>query len=633
MTTLTSSGRGIFERVSKEISNVVAIMYPGYASRDTEPIAESLDYDGHVVLVDEEFKDAVHAYLLAQGGPRGRHVRRISGGITGEASRGVGSEVVPWSALRVQQASITQVSGDPNPNIALMAATSAVVTPTTEGAVLPPLTADPTLVVDIPLPPPEPPRIRTENTEFLRFQQARPATWRLLIVAVMLVAVGAVVVWSRISHGGAKPAPPHVAVTSSKATGTVVTLTRGPINLSQLRTSLTRSGHSNLISSVPGGAVEVNANIVVGTRATFDITRAALLLFSDAEQHVQILARGGTLNFADDTISSWTKQGDVDTDTIAGRANLVATGRGTELNLTNCWVVGLGTAQDPGISWRDGASGSVQSSRFSQDWRGAFAYKSGQLTIVNSSFSNSQEDGALLLDPGTGSSVSDSTFANNTQSGLEVEGTVHNLNLVSDTADHNGYAGLLTQVTTGEVEAIHGLFYDNQWYGISVGGGQFNIDEAKIWANQTGIYIHGGDNSVTDSDLSANEQDGIFITGSDTVVTANTDRFDHNSVAGLWAAAGRIQVTSGLFDENVTGIRIARYARRFFQAEGNDITNNSKDGVSLDVGPGIQIQGNVIDDNGDSGISTNKTYKNLKTMLEENTLSNNQIASRIRASD
>ena len=43
---------------------------------------------------------------------------------------------------------------------------------------------------------------------------------------------------------------------------------------------------------------------------------------------------------------------------------------------------------------------------------------------------------------------------------------------------------------------------------------------------------------MTDSDLSANTQDGIYVTGADTAVTATADRFDHNSVSGLWAAAG-----------------------------------------------------------------------------------------------
>ena len=266
-----------------------------------------------------------------------------------------------------------------------------VVALTTDIAATLPITAPlPAVVVDIPPPPTEPPTVGTEITEFLRFQLTRPLTRRTIVLVVLLAAVAAgVVAWSTTDGGRATLPPAHVAVSSSTA-GTVVTVTRGSANLSQLRDALSRSGHAGLISSVPGGAVEVNTDIVVGTRATLNIDGAALLLLSDAEKQVRLSVQGGVLNFDNDTISSWTAQGSVDWDPIGGRANLVATGRGTELNLTNCLVVGLGTAQDPGISWREGASGIVQDSRFSQDWRGAYAYKSGSLTILNSNFSNSR---------------------------------------------------------------------------------------------------------------------------------------------------------------------------------------------------------------------------------------------------
>ena len=85
-------------------------------------------------------------------------------------------------------------------------------------------------------------------------------------------------------------------------------------------------------------------------------------------------------------------------------------------------------------------------------------------------------------------------------------------------------------------------------------------------------------------------------------------------------------MTAGLFDENLTGIRIAGFSGSFL-AMGNTITNNVKDGVTIDVAPGIQIRRNVIDDNGASGISTNKAY-NLNAMVKENTITNNRTAAR-----
>jgi parallel beta-helix repeat protein len=491
--------------------------------------------------------------------------------------------------------------------------------------------AVPALAVEIPLPP-ELPVVGTEITDFLRFNVARRHTWRPLLLVVLLVAVAVGAgMWVAVGHAEAKVKPVRVAVTASTA-GTVVWITRGPVDLSQLERSLTLSGHGSLISSVPGGAVEVNANIVVGTRGILTITRSALLLRSDALTHVRLLAQGGELNLDDDTVTSWTSEGAVDEDPLGGRADIVATGRGAELNFTNCQVIGLGTdTDDPGVSWTEGASGTVQNSQFSDNWRAAYADESGALNIVNSSFTRSQEDGVLMLDPGRGSTIQNSTFANNARSGLEIAGTARNLNLVDDTADNNGDVGLLTRLTAGDVNSNGGLFYDNLQSGISADGGRLSLNGAKVWANETGVALNGGADSVTGSDLSANTQYGMFVTGAGTAVTAGNDRFDHNSLSGLWVSNGRIVVTGGLFDENLTGINLAGSSDSF-RATGNTITNSVKDGIALDVAPGIQIEGNVIENNGDSAISTNKAY-NLRPVLAQNTIANNQTATRIRASD
>jgi hypothetical protein len=470
--------------------------------------------------------------------------------------------------------------------------------------------------------------IGMEITDFVRFYRApiRRRAWHRLLVALLVVATGGA--WLVVSSSKPASAAAHVAVTASTA-GTVVTLTGGSLDLGQLRQSLTRSGHRGLISLVAGGAIEVNSDIVVGARATFTVTHSALLLRSDERTHVRLTAQGGELNFSDDTIASWTAKGVVDTNPIGGRADIVATDRGAELNFSHCRVIGLGTDEDdPGVSWRDGAAGTVDDSQFSENWRAAYAYKSGPLTILSSSFTGSQEDGVLLLEPGLGSTVRDSTFANNGQSGLEIAGNVDDLTLVHDTADRNRDAGFLTRVRAGSVDMIGGLVYDNEQAGISAAGGHLSIAGTKVWANETGLSIAGGDVSVIGSDLSANTQDGMYVSGDGTEVTAAADRFDHNSRSGVWVADGQVGVTGGFFDENLTGIRIAGFSHTF-RAAGNTITNSIKDGVALDVAPGIQIQGNVIEDNGDSAISTNKTY-DLSPILKQNTIVNNQTATRVR---
>lgn len=474
-----------------------------------------------------------------------------------------------------------------------------------------------------------PPSVSTEGTDFIRFYSApvRGALWRPLLIFLLVVAATGGGLWSILSSGSPSGRPARVAVTTSKS-GFEIRLTGGLIDLAQLRTALTRSGHGNLISPLPGGAVAVNADIYVGKRATLTVTSSALLLRSGLKTHVRLSTDGGALNFDDDTITSWTSQRNVDADPVGGRADIVATGHGAQLNFTHCQVLGLGTdAGSPGVSWREGAAGTVLDSQFSENWRGAYAYKAGPLTILGSSFTGSQEDGLLLLDSGAGSTIQNSNFANNDHSGLEIAGTRGSLTLIGITAHGNRLAGLLTRVDA-DVAVSDGLFYSNNQFGISADGGRLSLVGTKVWANTTGITVDGGVAAVTGSDLSGNSRDGMYVTGSGSRVTASADRFDHNTRSGVWVTDGRVAVTDGLFDENVTGIRVDGFSDSF-EAEDNTITNSVKDGVALEVAPGIEIRGNVIEGNGDSAISTNKAY-NLTRVLRENTIADNHTATRIR---
>jgi hypothetical protein len=489
----------------------------------------------------------------------------------------------------------------------------------------------PTILVDVP-PPPLHPAIVTEATDFLRFSRTRRLTRHQTVLSVLLVlaiVAGAGLWWTKV-RGHNSPPPAHVAVTTT-AGRTVVTLSKGSDDLPQLRQSLARAGHGALITSVPGGAVELNGDVVVGRGATLTITQTALLLRSTALTRVQLSTQGGRIDLVDDTVTSWTTQGAVDTATTTGRAEIVAAGSGAELNITNSRVVGLGSnVSSPGVSWRNGAGGTVRNSQFSQNWTAVYADRSGPLTISGSSFTSSRDDGVLLVDPGAGSTISSSSFAHNAQSGLEVDGAIGTLKLAGLSGDHNRLAGLLTRVTAGTLAMSNGLFYSNGQFGISANGGRLSLTGTKAWANNTGVSIDGGIDTLSGTDLSGNRQDGMYVTGAGAVVRATTDRFDHNSRSGVWVAGGRVTLTGGLLDENLTGIRI-QGPSHYFRASGNTIRDNLKDGLALDVSPGIEIRGNVIEDNGDSAISTNKA-SGVKRFFKENTIAHNQTTTRIRAS-
>jgi hypothetical protein len=564
-------------------------------------------------------------HTQASGGLGGRHVRADHQ--LDEIAHGHDSEDVVTRARHVRGG-----LSEAETAVATNGSTPEVVDPPEAPADLtqsgqPPVSRGP--MVEVP-PRPELPATVTEASDFLSYSRRRRLTrfQFIIILIVLVVAAAAAGLWWAKGRGHGTLPTAHVTVTTTGAR-TVVALTKGSDSLPQLRRALAHQGHAGLIASVPGGAVEVEATITVGRGGALGITKTALLLSSSGASPVELSAQGGRLDLLDDTVSSWTSGGTVATDAATGRPDLIATGRGAQLNITNCQVVGLGTnAASPGVSWTYGASGTVMDSHFSGDWRAASAFRSGPLTFTNSSFSRSLDDGALLIDPGAGTTIKDSTFDHNAQSGLDVDGTVRRLTLASDAADHNRVTGLVTRVVAGQVAVTGGLLYDNGQFGLSAIGGRVTASGTKAWDNTTGFGIDGGTDSVHGVDLSGNKRDGMYVAGAGTTVTASSDRFDHNSRAGVWVNAGRVTLTGGLLDENDTGIRVEGTARSL-RAIGNTITDNLKDGLALDVSPSLDIRGNVIDDNGASAISTDKKT-NLKPLFTHNSISHNQTATRIR---
>lgn len=469
--------------------------------------------------------------------------------------------------------------------------------------------------------------------EFLRYG-ARRRTRRRRAVAIGVVGVLGVVVagyFSGITSGSKPPPPAHLAV-RELASGAVVTLTGGTDDLPTLERSLRQAGRGGLLRTVTGGAVEANASIDIGRGATLTITRTALLLRSAPRLYVRLKVVGGTLDLRQDTVTSWTSAGTIDSNQQASRPDITATGRRSVLDIDATQVVGLGAKKGyPGLTWRAGASGTVVDSQFTHDWRCGYAYRSGPLSITGSSFSDCGENGLVLASPGAGTSIVDSNFSGSAGSGLAVTGSVRDLTLTGDTAASDRVDGFDISQAAGAVTVAGGTFHGDGQDGILVASGRVTVTGAKAWSNQVGVFFDGGSSTVTGTDLSANTMDGIRVDGPHTKVTATTDRLDNNSRSGLWVSDGNVSVMSTSSTENLTGMEVNGIGQ-YFHAVSDTISDNVKDGVALDTVKGVAVRGSTIDKNGDSGLSAPKGV-DVAPLLKGNRLADNGTETRIKASD
>ena len=456
----------------------------------------------------------------------------------------------------------------------------------------------------------------------------RRAPVRLIVVvlAVVVIGVGALVAALVLSGGQARRA--HVAV---RAVGnhTEIDLTNGNTSIGELASTLAASKHAALLTSVSGGGWELRAVLVVGSRAQLTVKGTPLLMLSDNTTVARIIVAGGRAQFVATTVSSWTNAGQIDADLTDGRADIVAQGVGSSLQFDHAQIVGLGAdTDDPGVSLRQGATGSIVHSSFVHCFRGLYAYKSGDLSVVHSSFRDNAENGALVLSPAARTDIESSAFSGNGANGLEVDNASHAV-LRSVTSSTNRYSGISAHSDT-DLAVSSSFVYENRISGVALTSSvRTTLTGVRIFANALGAQINGGTTVLEDSYVSANSANGVFTTGPSTVVTAHGNRFDHNGGGGLWIADGKVAASHNDFDSNRTGVEVNDTTPDVTLID-NSVTNSSLDGIGLiTLPPASSITGNTISHSAKAAFSTS-AKRNVAALLKANVVRSGQPKYRVR---
>lgn len=485
-----------------------------------------------------------------------------------------------------------------------------------------------TAVVDRPTPSPttrpDAGRSREQGTS----RAARRRRWSWWAVGTLALAcAGGVAAWLVLGPGmgGARG---QVAV-SGAAGSEVVTVTGGALSVGQLHDALVAAGQPRALQRTGDGAYLLTDDLVVGPGADVTVSRTALLLRSDPRRHVRLsVADGGRLTLDQDTVVAWAGSGAVDTDLRDGRADIVAEGAGSRLDVTGSVLSHLGTdAADPGLSWRSGASGSLVDTTVDRSFRGAYAYRSGTVEVRGSRITRSAEDALVLRSPGRGSSVDSTVLAGSGGDGLVLRGTD---DLVAGTvqARDNRGDGIVVAGAVGlrlEDASTHG----NAGAGVALDDtATTTVDGVRSWSNTTGLLLTEGRATVTGATLSANVQDGVLVRGVGTRLTLRESRLDHNDRSGLWLAGSRAEVTASTFDRNDTGIHVVG-APAVLVAHDNTVVDSVRDGLAVLDGTERGVSGNTVSGSGLAAVSV--LSGDPAAVVAANTLTGSQEPSRVRA--
>ena len=219
---------------------------------------------------------------------------------------------------------------------------------------------------------------------------------RLLAVAGLAVAVllGA----ASGSLVARAPAEPRRIVIRQVPGGEQLELLSGRIDLPSLAKVLAREGRADVLAR-RDGAWLLSRTLTVRRGATLEVDKAVLRLLSEPRRFVGLEGRGGRIEIADSTVTSWSPGAGRPDDRVGdGRAWVLARD-GSVMDVAGSRMEQLGydRAERYGVSWRTGAtSGVVQRSVFSGNFYGLYTHGIAGLRVTDSVVERSHRYG---LDP------------------------------------------------------------------------------------------------------------------------------------------------------------------------------------------------------------------------------------------
>jgi parallel beta-helix repeat protein len=411
-------------------------------------------------------------------------------------------------------------------------------------------------------------------------------------------------------------------------------LLAGSVDLPSLARALARDGRPDIVVRQDGGWL-LARHLTIWRGASLKVDRTNLRLRSEPGSFVGLEARGGGLEIANSTVTSWGgAPGRPDTRVDDGRAWVLARdGAVMTVVHSRMEMLGYDRAERYGVAWRTRAtSGAIHHSAFRGNWYGVYLHDVSAMRVTDSVVERSHRYG---LDPHTRSRnlhIENNVFRHNGKHGMILAVGCSNATVRGNRSYSNRGSGIVVFQGSDDVTLTGNEVHDNGMAGIDVYGSQrLQLRGNVVYGNRVGLHVHGGSRSVAidGNRLTSNRVDGLRVSSGARSVTASRNLIDFNRRAGVFVAEGaaRIGPANRLLD-NEMGVWLSSDAVGTAVVR-NRIEANVLDGVHLDgVRVGV-VRGNTIRGNRKAAFSV-ASKGTAEVFLAVNRLAGNPERERVR---
>jgi parallel beta-helix repeat protein len=430
------------------------------------------------------------------------------------------------------------------------------------------------------------------------------------------------------------PADPGLIALRQVPGGERLELLGGTIDLPRLAKALAREGRGDVLSR-RDGAWLLTRTLTVRRGARLEVRGTSLRLLSEPRRFVGLEGRGGRIEIADSTVTSWAPGAGRPDDRVEdGRAWVLARdGSVMEVVGARMEMLGYDRPERYGVSWRTPAtSGLVHRSVFAGNFYGLYTHEVAGMRVTDSVVERSHRYG---LDPHTRSRnlvIENNIFRRNGKHGMILAVGCSNATVRGNQSYANAGHGIVVFQGSNDVTVSGNEVHDNGMSGIDVNNSlRVRLTGNVVYGNDVGLEVHGRARGVRvqGNRLTANRSDGLRVASGASSVTASRNLIDFNVRAGVFVAEARARIgpANRLLD-NEMGVWLSGGARGTAVLD-NAIEANVLDGVHLDgLAVGV-IRGNTIRVNRKAAFSV-ATRGVARPFLPDNVIAGSPEKERVR---